>query len=127
MIELHYRSFLEVDDLELNECTVHACGDGTHRWWQLWFYVAQQTDGHPQAFVVPVAPNGSYSEIDGRKTWGLARLGDFGRWNVYPSINVLETREVLAGSTHESIGSLWHDTIVIGDVPDGERWTTEAP
>lgn len=127
MISLHYRSFLEVDDLELNECTVHRCGDGTHLWWQLWFYVAQQTDGQPRAFCVPIIPNGEYTEVDGRKMWGATRVGDvIGWWRVSPSINVLVTREVQPG-VHEEIGSLWHDTVQMVNVPDGERWTTEAP
>jgi len=127
MIELHYRVFLEVDDLELNECTIRRCNDGTRHWWQLWFYVAQNTDGQPHAFAVPIVPNGAYVEVDGRKMWGLTRLaGDFGRWQVSPSINVLQTREMHPGE-HETIGSLWHETPIIVDVPDGERWTTEAP
>lgn len=52
--------------------------------------------------------------------------GDFGRWNVFPSINVLATREVQPGIVEE-VGSLWHDVVTITDVPDGERWMTEAP
>lgn len=120
---LRYRSFAEIDSLELNECTVHACSDGAHRWWNLWFRVARETDGQPDTFVVPIAPGKGFSEIDGRKTWGFAARGTVGEWQVSPSINVLETREVHTGA-HESVGSLWHQTPKVVDVPDGERWAS---
>jgi hypothetical protein len=122
---LRYRHFVDVDSLALNECTVHACSDGVHRWWQLWFHVARETDGQLEAFVVPIAPGGSYAEIDGRKTWGLAALGD-GVWQVSPSINVTKERETHPG-VWEKCGSLWHQTPKIIEVPDGVQWAVSAP
>ena len=125
MMMLRYRHFVDVDALAVNECTVRACSDGKSRWWQLWFHVARETDGQLDTFVVPIAPNAGYTEVDGRKTWGLTALGD-GEWQIAPSINVLATRDAHAGG-HESGGSLWHQTPKIIEVPDSERWIVEAP
>lgn len=127
MPTLHYRSFVDVGDLKLGECTVHRAVDGTgqRRYWNLWFYVARETDGVAEAFCVPVNPGGTYSEVAGWKTWGLTKTGE-GVWQVSPSINVLGTREPHPGE-HPSAGSLWHQTPSIDGVPDADTWTTGAP
>lgn len=123
-MDLQYRSFAEVDDLHVGECTMHRATDGTTRWWQLWMRVVD-AHGAEDTFVVPMAPRGVYGEIDSRKTWGLASVGG-GTWQVSPSINVLDTRDVHPGE-HPTLGSLWHETPRIVGVPEGESWTKEAP
>jgi hypothetical protein len=127
---LRYRSFVEVEHLALNECTIHRAGDGgSRRWWNLWFYVLRDTDGGPQAFVVPVAPCGVYSEnAPGGRTWGLTKVGD-GQWQIFPSINVIVNEvgghSVVTG--HAPTGrSLWHHTPLIEGVSDADTWTTGA-
>jgi len=122
---LHYRSFVDVDDLALNECTVHAAQHDGARWWHLWFHVARDSDGQPDTFVVPVNPGGPFRpDGPGGKTWSLRRSGP-DTWQISPSINVLDTREVHPGF-HSSL-SLWHQTPTIVGVPGSERWTTDVP
>jgi hypothetical protein len=125
MTTLRYRSFVQVEDLAVGECTIHRCSGSTAaRWWLLWFYVPRETDGVPQDFCVPVAP-GSYTESGpGGKTWGLTRSGA-GVWQVSPSINVLNTGDAVAGP--HALPSLWHQTPAITDVPEGERWIVGPP
>jgi hypothetical protein len=74
-MELRYRSHVAIEDLAPGECTVHAARNSAAvRWWNLWFYVPRETDGELEAFVVPVIPNGSYTETGpGGRSWGLAR------------------------------------------------------
>jgi hypothetical protein len=124
--ELRYRSFVDVDALEVGECTIHAVGGPAPSFWHVWFRVNRDSDGQPAVFCVPVAPNGTYSENGpGGKTWGLTRSG-VGAWQVAPSINVLATpcsktnAQVVAGA-HEN-DSLWHHTPMLVGVPDGEKW-----
>ena len=121
---LQYRSFVMVEDLALNECTVRRTGnDAGTEWWMLWFYVARETDGQPEAFAAPVAPGGTYTENGpGGRTWGLTETA-LGTWQIAPSINVLDTRE-LHPSPHPTQGSLWHQTPAIVGVPNGEAWMT---
>jgi hypothetical protein len=129
-MDLHYRSFVNIEDLQLGECTIHrASSPDGKRWWNLWFYVARDTDGQPEAFVVPVMPNGSYTESGpGGRSWGLARTGD-STWQVSPSINVLDdasARAVVAGLAPTG-RSLWHQTPGIVDVPSTEAWVSGTP
>jgi len=129
MTDLNYRSFVLVDDLQVGECTIHAASDGARRWWQLWFYVARETDGVPEAFVVPVFPNGSYHEDGaGGRTWGFTAAGQ-GLWQVSPSINVVQDGDAKAihAGQHPTLPSLWHQTPRVVGVPDGERWIAGAP
>ncbi len=126
MSELRYRSFVDVSDLAVGECTIHRAGNSTGaRWWNLWLRVNRETDGQPDDFLVPVQPNGSFVEAGpGGKTWGLARA-ELGAWQVSPSINVLGTRELHPGA-HDA-PSLWHQTPKIVGVPEGEAWIAGAP
>jgi hypothetical protein len=129
-VTLRYRSFVEVEQLALGECTIHRAGDKNgNRWWNLWFYVPRDTDLMPEAFVVPVAPNGAYTEGGpGGRTWGLQRAGD-GAWQVSPSINFLndnDARRAVAGLAPTGGPSLWHHTPRIEGVSDVDTWTTGA-
>ena len=127
MSELRYRSFVDVNDLAVGECTIRRTGDppnGT-RWWNLWFRVNRETDGQPDDFVVPVNPGGTYNEAGpGGKTWGFT-LVEAGAWQVSPSINVLNTRELHPGA-HDA-PSLWHQTPKVVGVPEGEAWIGDPP
>jgi len=116
MTELRYRSFLEPDDLALGECTIKPClSEKGDRYWHMWVRV------EPTVFCVPVAPNVvGPSEGPGGKTWGLCRSG-LNRWQISPSINVLESKDVHQGH-HPSERSLWHQTPALVEVPDLERW-----
>jgi|GEM_PF-1955320 len=126
---LHYRSHVLIDDLALDECTVHRATDKKGAtWWNLWFHVARETDGEPEVFVVPVAPGGKYVENGpGGRTWGFTNMGH-GVWEVSPSINVLndeDARRAVAGVAPTG-ASLWHKTPTVVDVPDGEPWADGA-
>jgi hypothetical protein len=94
-VNLAYRSKVMVEDLALNECTIHRAVAPTPGvfFWNLWFYVARETDGVPEAFVVPVNPGGSYTENGpGGRTWGFTRTGPT-TWQVSPSIDVLNDED----------------------------------
>ena len=131
---LRYRSRVTVDDLALNECTIHrASSSGAARWWLLWFYVTRDSDGQPEHFCVPVNPRGPYIESGpGGRTWGLnmppATPYDIGpgtsNWQVSPSINVLANGDAAAHGT--PVGSIWHQTPAILGVPVNEPWATGA-
>jgi len=126
-MELHYRSRVLVDDLKPGECTIHSAGEGTgKRWWNLWFYVPRETDGVLEAFVVPINPGGGFDPNGaGGKTWGFTRAGD-SRWQVSPSIAVLDdagARAVTTGAARPPDSKdLWHQTPAVVDVPYGEPW-----
>lgn len=111
---LVYRAVLCIGDLALNECTIRSARapEGA-RWWQLWALV-RQAIGETFYVGVPVNPNGPFLETgpSGRRTWGLTRASATD-WHISPSIDVGP--------------GLWHETPVIVGVPEGERWTTEAP
>ena len=127
MTTLQCRPGVMVEDLKLGECVMRACSspNGGQRFWHLWFYVARETDGVPEAFVVPMAPNGPYTEGGpGGRTWGLTKTAP-GTWQVSPSINVLVTRVMHPGE-HPSEVSLWHQTPTIIGVPDSELWANGA-
>ena len=132
-MDLRYRSFVDIDALALNECTVHSANDGTRRWWQLWLRVARDSDGIADTFVVPIAPGSGYAESgpSGRKTWGFFHVeGAVGSgnltWAITPSIDVPDTREPHPGP-HPTLPSLWHRTPRVVGVPDGERWMAGEP
>ena len=118
---LKYHAHSLIEDLALGECTMHSCqAPSGARWWQLWFFVARDSDGQPDTFRVPVIPNGSFTESGpGGRTWGLTSMGA-GVWQVSPSINVLDTRDTVAGE--HQFPSLWHQTPQVSDVPDSELW-----
>lgn len=131
-MNLQYRSKVAVEDSALGECTIHraATADGK-RWWNLWFYVARETDGVPADFVVPVNPSGPFIMGPGGRTWGLVQTGP-GVWQVSPSINVLGDARAHAAFAGEEPApgdapSLWHQTPTIVGVPDGEVWMSGAP
>lgn len=118
-----------VEDLALNECVIRPATnrDGA-RWWHLWFYVARETDGVPEAFEVPVSPGGAYTENGpGGRTWGLTMTSP-GIWQISPSIKVLndeDARTYHAGG--EPTGKdLWHQTPRLVNVPATEPWATGA-
>lgn len=121
MTELRYRSFVEPDDLEVDECTIKTClAESGVRYWHMWARV-RQADGQPLVFCVPIAPNVvGPSNGPGGNTWGLCRSG-LNRWQIAPSINVLETEEIHQGH-HPSGRSKWHQTPALVEVPDLERW-----
>ena len=128
MSVLTYRGYhVPVEDLAVGECTVRPTRNSAGAsWWALWFCVLRETDGQPDCFEVPINPNGSYSEAGpGGKTWGLTRSTP-GAWQVSPSINVLNTRDLHPGA-HPSAPSLWHQTPMIVGVPEGEPWIGGAP
>ena len=116
MTELRYRSFVEADDLAVDECTIKTClAESGKRFWHMWVRVTDLV------FCVPVAPNVvGCSEGPGGKTWGLCRSG-LNRWQIQPSINVLESKDVHPGH-HPTERSLWHQTPALVGVPDLEKW-----
>lgn len=122
MSTLQFKSHARVDDLAVGECTIHrASSSGAARWWLLWFNVLRDSDGQPEVFCVPVNPNGSYIENGpGGRTWGLTRLPGTESWQIAPSINVLDSRNAVAGD--HPADSLWHQTPVIIGVPPDEPW-----
>lgn len=126
MSDLYYRSFVDVDDLAVGECTIHRAGNATGaRWWNLWFCVNRETDGQRDYFVVPINPNGSFVEAGpGGKTWGFNRAKP-GAWQVSPSINVINTGEAHPGA--HAAPSLWHQTPKIVGVSDEESWISGQP
>ena len=109
MTTLRYKAGADQESLGVGECVVRgACKVSGARWWNLWFYVARDSDGAPELFAVPVAPNGTYTEDGpGGRTWGLTKTGP-GTWQVSPSIDVWtdednrrkERGEPRAGSEH---------------------------
>lgn len=129
MTVLRYRSFVDVEELAVGECTVHRCSNGQARWWLLCASVAAETDGHTMLIAVPVAPNGHYTDSGpGGKTWALTRVAA-ARWQVAPSINVLDLPDrPLHPGPHPTASSLWHQTPLVVGVDDAETWTTgQAP
>jgi hypothetical protein len=123
---MRYRADAEIEDLAVGECTMHRGAGPDGSYWHMWFRALRETDGQPFDFCVPMKPNGAYSESGpGGKTWGLTNLGA-GRWQVSPSINVLNTGDTHAGE-HPTLPSLWHQTPVITDVPDDVKWNGGAP
>jgi hypothetical protein len=126
-MELRYRTGVSVGDLALGECTIRSTvAKSGKRWWSLWFYVARETDGVPEMFIVPVNPNGPFTESGpGGRTWGLTRTWA-GVWQVAPSIDVLDdvgSRAVLAGQPRPPESrSLWHQTPALVGVPEDEAW-----
>jgi hypothetical protein len=126
-MDLVYRSFVEVDSLVVDECTIHASVDGRRRFWHLWLRVLRADNGQPDTFCVPVAPLGPFNEHGpGGRTWGFGPLSDTGVWQVSPSINVLATKEIIPGH-HPTEVSIWHETPRVVGVPEGERWMLNAP
>lgn len=130
MTDLHYRSRAHVDDLLVGECTIYRAGDSSgRRWWLLWFRAPRDTDGGEEDFAVPVNPNGSFLENGpGGKTWALNRgysESGSGTWQITPSINVEDTRELHPNG--QTSTSLWHHTPTISGVSDDEPWITLAP
>lgn len=132
---LNYKAHQRIEELSLNECTMHrASGSDAKRWWQLWFNILRDSDGQPEILCVPVNPNGGYTDNGpGGRTWGLMRPAasahqaepGTSNWIVSPSINVLDSRDAVAG-THQ-FPSLWHQTPEILNVPDSETWITNNP
>ena len=129
-MELKYRSLITIEDLRPGECTVRRAADGGGKnWWNFWWYVPRETDGVLEVFVVAVIPGGSYTETGaGGRSWGLLRAAP-GRWQINPSINVLDVESDDSDSTRHVITgiaptgkSLWHQTPAVVDVPDGEPW-----
>jgi hypothetical protein len=108
MSALMYRSHGRIEDLALNECTIHrASGSGSARWWQLWFHVIRDSDAQPEVFCVPVNPGSPYTESGpGGRTWGLNKpqasafqpIPGTSNWMISPSINVLNDRDAVAGT-----------------------------
>ena len=125
MTALRYRSNVSVDDLQIDECTIHRAGtEAGPRWWLLWFRVNHETDGHPFDIAVPINPNGGFiGDGPGGKTWGLTQSGP-DTWQIAPSINVLPGGEIHEGSAG---ASQWHQTPALVDVPLGEAWQIGAP
>lgn len=125
---LQYAGYhIEPEDLKIGECTIRPTRtlDGQATYYRLWFYVARNTDGAPEMFGVALIVNGSFTESGpGGRSWGFTRASaGAGAWQISPSINVLGvvSRETHAGE-HPSLGSVWHHTPIVVDVPDGEPW-----
>jgi len=127
-MNLTYRSGVDLDDLQLNECTIRGASkqDGS-KWWNLWFYVNRTFDGKPELFAVPVNPNGPFlPEGRGGKTWGLNRTSE-DIWQVSPSINFEsfvdpQGKEVAENTPNVRKIELWHQTPTIINVPSNEPW-----
>ena len=102
MTELRSKSFIKVADLAVDEGVGRVCFDGTKRYWHLWAHVLDK-NGQPMTFCVPVAPNGDFNEKGpGGRTWGLKRSG-LGRWQIAPSINVLESSPPRVGRHQDTL------------------------
>jgi hypothetical protein len=124
--DLVYKPHSLIEDLKINECTIHRAGDGKGaRWWNLWFYVKLDDVNVLRDFVVAVNPGGNYSEHGpAGRTWGFVKTQP-GVWLITPSINIhqpdgygIETKPGAA-----PFRSLWHHTPRILGVPDkGEPW-----
>lgn len=128
-MNLTYRAHALIEDLQPGECTVHRAGLATGaRWWNLWFYVARETDGVLEDYVVPINPGGGYVENGpGGRTWGLTKTAA-GIWQVSPSIDVKQdSRDSHPGTSSPQGRSAWHQTPAIVGVPDGEPWQSGAP
>lgn len=107
-MDLTYRSFVDPDDLLLNECTIRrVTKDGQAVGWGLWFVVARVDNGRLELFRVTVSPYGPFVDNRSWKTWGLNPAGS-GMWQISPSINYGDT--------------VWHQTPRIVGVPAGEQW-----
>ena len=60
---LNYKAHQKIEELSLNECTMHrASGSDAKRWWQLSFSILRDSDGQPEILCVPVNPNGGYTD-----------------------------------------------------------------
>lgn len=128
MTTVSYHMDCGVEDLQVGECTMHRTTDPDgSRYWHMWFRMLREDNGQPFDFVVPMNPNGGYTESGpGGKAWGLTRVGGLMTWwQVSPSINVLNTGEVHPGE--HATPSLWHQTPTIQGVPTDAPWITEAP
>ena len=106
---LRYRSFVNVADLQVDECTIHYCVEG---WWNLWFYVEREIDDRPEVFVVPIAPGGPAGDGPGGHTWAFTRM-HLGVWQIAPLIKIDRPE-----------GKVWHQAPSIVGVPEGERWAS---
>jgi len=133
MSVLNYMPGKDVEALAVNECVMHrASGSTAARWWLLWFRVLRDSDGQPELFCVPMNVGSYVEKGPGGRTWGLSCPAGSAfvpapgtkNWQVSPSINVLDTRDAVAG-TH-SLPSLWHQTPEILNVPDAEPWAMGA-
>jgi len=124
---LQYRGLIDVDALNVGDCTMHRAGDGAGRsWWLLWFRVIPDAGGEALCAAVPVNPRGTYdADGPGGKTWALQPATREGAWNVVPSINVLTSGTVHDGE-HPTETSIWHHNVVIEGVPDLEPWARGA-
>ena len=121
---LKYRPFVMIDDLSVDECTIHRSRSVEATWWNLWLHVLRDTDSQSEIVCVPVIPNGSYTENGpGGKSWGLTRTED-GVWQISPSINVFsdENAKRIRGGLPRHDQSIWHHTPKIVGVPSGESW-----
>lgn len=119
-MNITYRSQVLVEDLAVDECTIHASEGGA---WNLWFRVARETDGVIEDYMVAVNPGGEFAENGpaGRRTWGLKQTNP-STWQVSPSINVLvDSRDIHPGE-HPTSASAWHQTPAIVNVTAGEKW-----
>ena len=129
---LTYRSGVPIENLMLNECTIRPCrlNDGDESWWNLWFYVARETDGVPQIFEAHILPRSPFIEYGpGGRGWGFNDEGG-GVWQVSPSINILNTGDggkLIHPGPHPTLPSLWHKTPSVVGVPAGEPWDHPAP
>ena len=126
---LRYRSFVLVEELGLDECTIHhASAPSGDRFWLLWWLARRETDGQPETFCVPIAPAGVFSERGvGGRTWGLSAQID-GSWDVSPSIHATESPSgpVIAPGASTPRRTIWHKTPKIVGVPVGESWASCA-
>lgn len=128
-MELSYRSFVAVEDLQPGECTVHRAADADgRRWWLLWAYVYREDRaGALIDLAVPVNPNGPYLDQGlGGRTWSLMSAGA-GRWQLAPSVDAKVTGAKHPGFAQDTSMSLWHQTPTLVDVPEGEAWQVSAP
>lgn len=125
-MNLAYRSFVPVEALKPNECTIHRAADSEgRRWWLLWANVYRDDKvGELIDIAVPVNPGGGYIEAGpGGKTWGLNDVGG-GIWAISPSINVID----VAGShrahpgPHQTAQSIWHQTPCLVGMPTPYQW-----
>lgn len=120
--KLHYIADASRDDgvslfkLEENQCTIFKGNELFP--WHLRFRYRSKLDGELHDAAVPIFPNADAPE--GKPGWGLKRVDN--GWQVSPSI-AISTRRPDPNEPGKWIDvELWHETPLIVDVGEDERW-----
>lgn len=105
--------------LEENECTIFK-GDDRFPW-HLRFSYRSKLDGMLYNGSVPIFPKAETPKS--KPGWSLNRAP--GGWQVSPSILISTRRPDPADPDKWIDIELWHETPLIVDVPEGERWVID--